>query len=157
MKAINYRKLHLKIALIFSLPLLIISLSGILLITKHFFPQLQSQTMNAEKIQDKPLATIDNLIQVAKKDSSIEQIIIRPQKNNITVRYKNYEESQFHAQTLEHLGTSTRHSTWIIKLHQGTLFGDWVRDFIFIPTAIGFFLLWITGVILYINSKRKRS
>lgn len=150
MKAINVRKIHLYLALIFSIPLIIIIGSGIVLITKSFFPGIQAPIIEATKIENTPLAQISDFNQ----KPNVEQIIYRPNKNNIVVRYKNDLEEQYHAQTKELLHSSIRHTNWIIRLHQGSYFSEFIKTYVFIPTGIALLLLWITGITIYLKMKR---
>lgn len=152
MQLTTYKKIHVFFALTFIAPMVVIFSSGFALLIKSFFPGIQPVVVETTNIPGKPLLSLEDL----KKDPQVEQIIYRPDKNNISIRYKDDIEKQIHAQTGEVLSYAKRHTNWIIRIHQGTYFADWVKQFIFIPTAVALQVLWITGLVLYFKTKKWR-
>lgn len=147
-----YKKIHLFFALTFAVPIFIIFSSGLILLIKSFVPNIQPPIVETMDIPGKPRLSLDEI----KQDPTIDQIIYRPSKNTISIRYKNDMEKQIHAQTGEVLNYAKRHTNWIIRIHQGTYFAEWVKEFIFIPTAVALQIIWITGLVVYFKTKAKK-
>jgi len=152
-KTLTYKKIHLFIALVFLLPIVIIFSSGLVLVSKQFFPIIQPTIIETTVIEGKAFLSFEEL----RKDLEIDQIIYRPSKNNIAIRYKNDMEKQLNAQTGEVLSFAKRHTNWLLRIHQGNYFSNWVKQFVFIPTAFALQVLWISGLLLYFKTKRKNS
>lgn len=153
MKLVTYKKIHSFFALTFIVPMVIIFSSGFILLIKAYFPTIQPPVEETMDIPGKPLLSLDEL----KQDPTIDQIIYRPSKNNISIRYKDDMEKQIHAQTGKVLSYAKRHTNWIIRIHQGTYFANWIKEFIFIPTAVALQIIWITGLVLYFKTKARRK
>jgi hypothetical protein len=77
---------------------------------------------------------------------------VRIQKGIVKVRSQNNWEVQIDTQTGEVLQTAYRRSDIIESIHDGSWFHDKVKLWIFLPTGIVLFILWITGVYMLILS-----
>ena len=77
---------------------------------------------------------------------------MRIQKGIVKVRSQNNWEVQIDTQTGEVLQTAYRRSDIIESIHDGSWFHDKVKLWIFLPTGIVLFILWITGVYMLILS-----
>jgi len=153
MSALTYKKIHLFIAITFILPIVIIFISGLILVSKQIFPIIQPPVIETQFIEGKSLLKLDDFT----KNPEVDQIIYRPNKNNLSIRYKDDMEKQIHAQTGDVLSFAKRHTNWLLRIHQGSYFSDWVKKFIFIPTAIVLQILWISGMMLYFKTRKRKG
>lgn len=150
------RKYHRRLSIIFALPVLIIVVTGILLILRSKLSFIQTPAPKVEKVaieKVRPIAEIIKKLNIDEK--KISSIIYKPSKNIYSIRTKDYEEYYLHPETLEILRTGPKMSTLLIQLHEGSFFSPTVRDYIFFPTSLVLFFLWITGLLLFFRPKLK--
>ena len=55
------------------------------------------------------------------------------------------------------LSVAERKSDFFEKLHDGSYFGDAVKYYVILPTGIFLFLLWITGLYMFVYPYVKRA
>lgn len=142
----NNRKLHKNLALLSALPLIVIVVTGILLQVRREFEIIQPKLVSSEITQTK-LITLEE-IAAKHSDKQIDQIIYRPTKKNIAIRYSNGDERQIHPVTGEIIKEAPRYTTLLIKIHQGSWLGSWGEYGIHLPAGIIFLVLIITGLTL---------
>ena len=80
---------------------------------------------------------------------------VRPDKGMTKVRSKNRWEIQLDSQTGMVLHAAYRRSDIFNDIHEGTWFFQGARLWIFLPSGIAVFILWITGMVLYFKKRRK--
>jgi uncharacterized iron-regulated membrane protein len=151
----NIRALHRKLSLYTFIPLGIILVSGIILQLRNQFEWIQP-TLVETKADQGPLLAPDVLIQKLNlNEKEIEQIIYKPSKNNASLRLKSGEEIQLNAQTAEVLKRAMRRTNLLIDIHQGSILGPIGQYGIYLLTALGMIILYITGVNLLLPRRKK--
>lgn len=151
----NIRALHRKLSLYTFIPLGIILVSGIILQLRNQFEWIQP-TLVETKADKSPLIAPDVLIQKLNlNEKEIEQIIYKPSKNNASLRLKSGEEIQLNAQTGEVLKRAMRRTNLLIDIHQGSILGPIGQYGIYLLTALGMIILYITGVNLLLPRRKK--
>ena len=90
----------------------------------------------------------------------IDRLDVRPDKGIVKVRANNKWEIQIDTFTGQVMQVAYRRSDLIEQLHDGSWFHDKIKLWIFLPSGIILFGLWITGVYMlivpyYIKWKRR--
>jgi hypothetical protein len=160
------RKFHRWGAVAIGLPLALVIGSGILLQVKKQFPWVQP----AEQRTAVPVPAMDwDVILAAAKAvpeanvqgwEDIDRLDVRPGKGILKIITKARWEVQMHLGTGEVLQVAYRRSDLIETLHDGSFFGDPAKLWIFLPSGIVLFVLWLTGLYLWVLpylTKRKRA
>ena len=93
--------------------------------------------------------------------NDIDRLDVRPDKGVVKVRANNKWEIQIDTFTGQVMQVAYRRSDFIEQLHDGSWFHDKIKLWIFLPSGIILFGLWITGVYMlivpyYIKWKRRR-
>ncbi len=149
----NWRKFHGKIALIISLPLIMIAVTGVILQLRDQFESIQPSLVKYELRNDLPVLTLK---QIENKFPGLDQVIYKPQKNSIVVRYKDGYEKQIHPQTGGVLKEAMRRTNFIIELHQGSWLGKFGQYVLHFSAGLGLCFLIMSGLYIY-PLKRKNS
>lgn len=156
------RKLHMWIALFFSVPLLVIFTSGILL---SISPKIEWLQPKGSKLTSGVDVSFSQILETARTvpDSQIEtwedisSIDVRPAAGVIRVRSRNYWEVEIDGHSGKLLQAAPRRKTLLVKIHEGGFFGEWVRYGIFFPAGVGAVALWITGIWIWVSQKLWRK
>jgi len=155
----NYKKLNRKIhywgALACAIPLIIISVTGVLLLLKKEFNWIQPPTIKGEtKVPN--IDFNDILLNLKKSDQlninswkQIKRLDVRPSKGVIKIQLKDNWEVQMDHQSGEILHVAFRRSDIIESIHDGSYFHDLAKLWLFLPAALILILLWITGMYLF--------
>lgn len=160
------RKLHRWGAVWTAVPLLLVIVTGILLQVKKEVPWVQPPTMKGA-----PGAVAldwDAILSATKKVpeanvatwADIDRMDVRPDRSLIKIQCRNRWEVQLDWTTGEVLHSALRRSDWIEMLHDGSLFGEFSKYFIFLPSGLILFGLWFTGAYLWylpIHVRRKKQ
>jgi hypothetical protein len=80
----------------------------------------------------------------------VDRLDVRPAKGMVKVRCRNRWEVQVDASTGAILQTEYRRSDLIESLHDGSFFGDPMKLWVFLPSAIILAVLWLTGMYLFV-------
>jgi uncharacterized iron-regulated membrane protein len=145
-----WRKYHRVVALIIVLPFAVVLITGIILQLRQQFEVIQPKAVKMERLADRPLLSLERILEVARiKQELVDQIVYRPEKFHLAVRFKNGHEMQIHPQTGEVLKSAHRYTNILIDIHQGSLMGSWSQYLIFLPAAFGALFLTISGLIIY--------
>ncbi len=160
------RRLHRWGAIAVGLPFLIVIASGLLLQVKKQLPWVQP----VEQRTDVPvpglawetiLAAAQSVPQAAVSGwEDIDRLDVRPSKGIVKVITNTRWELQLALADGEVLQTAYRRSDLIEQLHDGSFFGDPAKLWIFLPSGIVVFALWLTGIYLFflpMLTKRKRA
>lgn len=142
----NLRKPHRFVAVAIMLPLLVTTLTGVVLLLRNQFEAIQPSTVKTEKLEGSML-TPEAVMKIA--GPGVDQIIYRPGKNNISVRLKDGIEAQYHAQSGELLKSLPRRSGFLIELHQGSWMGPVGQYVIHLLTGLGLLFLIVSGVLIW--------
>lgn len=152
---ISWRKTHRIVALVATLPLVVITVTGIVLQLRNQFEFIQPALVKTTPVDHLPLMTLERVIERFEAEE-IEQIIYRPKKGSLVVRVKSEQEIQLHPQTGEILKSAPRRTGFLIHLHQGSFFGNFGQYFVYFLGSLGLCYLIISGIFIY-PFKRKRT
>ena len=168
--AINWksltRKTHYWAALAIVLPAMVIIASGLVLQLKKDVDWIQPSTIRG---MDMPpslsfaeilaIASSVEEAQIASWDD-IDRLDVRTDRGMLKVRAKNRWEVQLDTHSGDILQVAYRRSDLIETIHDGSFFHDYAKLGLFLPTAAVLFLMWATGVYLFvlpiISRRRKR-
>ena len=149
------RKVHYWGALIVSLPVIIIFVSGVMLQLKKDVNWIQPPTQTGSEYNF-PSIAFDQILNSAKSAkmaqikswSDIDRLDVRLDKGIVKVRSKNRWEVQIDTRTGEVLQEAYRRSDLIESLHDGSWFNNKIKKWIFLPSGIILLVLWLTGIYL---------
>ena len=159
---------HRWASVLIAVPLLVVIATGIILMLKKQSSWIQPPTIGGSTKElkvsfDQILASVQSVPEADIKSwDDIDRLDVRPAKGMIKVRGVNRWEVQLDAATAEVLHVAYRRSDLIESLHDGSFFHDKVKLFVFLPSGILLFLLWVTGLYLFAQPhlarrKRRRS
>lgn len=164
----NFRKLHRWGSLLIALPFLIVLFSGLFLQVKKEFDWIQPPTQTGSAVGaslpfDEILAIAQSISELEVNNwTHIDRLDVRPDKGIVKIRGINGWEAQVDAHTGALLSLDLRRSDIIEAIHDGSWFHNSAKHWIFLPSALVVFLLWITGIYLFFlpyfakRSNRKR-
>ncbi len=158
---IFFRKWHRRISILIAIPFVLTLVTGILMSTRGFnswvqpkYPEFKANLV----LGFEDILRISKSVKEAQIDSyaDISQIEVRPAQGNIRVRSKrNQWEIQINGETGVITSSAPRRLSLLTSLHEGAFFGDLVRYFVFLPSAIGVLWLWFSGVFLLVKHYAK--
>ncbi|MFM2140181.1 MAG: hypothetical protein RLZZ25_446 [Gemmatimonadota bacterium] len=160
------RRLHRWGALLTALPLLLVIGSGLLLQVKKQVPWVQPAEQRTP-VQT-PAIGWDLILAAAQAMpeagvtgwGDIDRVDVRPSKGILKVITTSHWEAQLALADGAVLQTAYRRSDLIEQVHDGSFFGDPVKRWIFLPSGILLFGLWLTGLYLWVLprlTRRKRA
>jgi hypothetical protein len=147
------------------LPIIIITLSGIVLQFKKVSPYVQPPTQSG--VGTEPAIGFDRILEVARTVpeaeietwEDVDRLDVRPAKGMVKLRCKNRYEVQIDTETAEILQVAFRRSDLIESIHDGSFFNDHFKLWVFLPAGIVLAILVITGIHLFFLpylARRKR-
>ncbi|VTR97679.1 PepSY domain-containing protein [Tuwongella immobilis] len=162
------RKVHYWLSLGIALPVLLVLLTGLLLQVKKQVPWVQPiENRGTGKSPTVEMAQILAICQSNPETgiqswADINRLDIRPSKGLIKVATEANLEVQIDAGTGAILQIAVRRSDWIEALHDGSFFSNAVKYGIFLPSGILLLVMWLTGMILFVQPmwirwRRKRQ
>lgn len=164
-----FRQIHYWGALLCAIPLIIVTVTGVLLLLKKDIAWIQPPTVKAEIGKphisfDEILASINTVPEAATAQwSDIDRLDVRPGKGVIKARLKNNWEVQINPKDGMVMRVAFRRSDVIESIHDGTFFHNKAKLSVFLPAAIILLTLWMTGIYLFIitekgkyNSRKKQ-
>lgn len=150
------RRVHHWLSLVVALPLLLVLPTGILLQVKKLSTWVQPAEQRGTGAPALALpALLDTLrarpdLGVASWDD-VDRIDVRPSKQLVKVTLAGQREVQLDAATGRVLQVAVRRSDLIEQLHDGSFFGDGVRYSVFLVSGVALFVLWLTGLVLFVH------
>ena len=150
------RKLHYWGSLVIALPIAVIISTGVLLQLKKEIAWIQPTEV---KTRAREFAiTGDQILRAAmaapalqvRSWGDIARIDIRPDRGLVKVSAQNRWELQLHSATGETLQVAYRRSDLIESIHDGSWFHDAAKFWIFFPSGVLLFGLWLTGMYLFV-------
>ena len=161
------RKIHYWTSAAIAIPLFVIACTGtVLQLKKHWHwvqpPEKRGSTKS-------PTIELSHILEALKKHprlevqdwSHVKRIDVRPDKGVAKAWLHTDYEAQVDLGTAEILQVAYRRSDWIESIHDGSIFGDTIKLYVFFPAAIGLVLLWCGGVWMfawpYLNRRRVRT
>lgn len=150
------RKLHRIGAIVSLLPAFVIIASGIVLQLKKEVAWIQPSTRrgSTQELQ----ISFDRVLEVARNvpeaevDSwaDVDRLDVRPEKGMLKVRAKNRWEVQVDAATGDVLQVAYRRSDLVESIHDGSFFHDAAKLWVWLPAGILLFVLWLSGLYLWL-------
>lgn len=149
------RKIHYWGALACAIPIIIVITTGVLLLLKKEFEWIQPSTIKGQGTH--PTLSFAEMLNNLNKHpkihnitwQDIKRIDVRPSKGIIKVQLKEQVEVQMDQQSGEILKIQLRRSDVIEAIHDGSYFSDFTKYWVFLPSAILLFILWVTGIYLF--------
>ena len=140
----------------------LIAVTGFLLLLKKDVDWLQPPVPEVSRT-GATSARVDHLFHAASRAAPeplewdrIDRIDVRPSKGVAKVITDEASEYQVDLHTFEVVSIGHRGSDVVESIHDGSFFADWVKYFLMIPTAIGLFILWATGLYLFVLTEIKK-
>jgi uncharacterized iron-regulated membrane protein len=152
----NWRKYHRVVALIFTLPLILVGITGLVLQLRNQLEVIQPKAISAELSTDTNFITLEKILQ-SHDGEQIDQIIYKPGKKNLSIRMKDGMEVQIHPQSGEVLKKAMRMTNVLIDFHQGTWLGSIGQYFIHFPAGLAFVFLIISGIMIYPFRRKQKT
>ena len=150
------RKVHYWASAIIAVPLLIIICTGIILQLKKHWSWVQPPEQRGGVTQ--PMIELSHILASLKREPSlhvsgwedVNRLDVRPDKGIVKAWLKSDWEAQIDLGTGEIRQIWFRRSDWIESIHDGSIFGDWVKLGLFFPTAITLLVLWLGGMWMWL-------
>jgi uncharacterized iron-regulated membrane protein len=160
------RKVHYWAAAAIALPLFVIACTGsILQLKKHSAWVQPPEKRGSTKT---PTVELSHILDALKRHptldvqdwSHVKRIDVRPDRGVAKAWLHTDYEAQVDLGTAEILQIAYRRSDWLESIHDGSIFGDAVKLYVFFPAAITLVVLWTGGVWMFvlpfINRRRVR-
>jgi uncharacterized iron-regulated membrane protein len=157
-KAFNVwsRKLHRWGAIAVAIPVLIVIGSGLVLQLKKDVAWVQPPTQRG--VEKYPEISWDEVLAAALSVEEagwsgwddIDRLDVRIGRGMLKIQGKNHWEVQIDTATGEVLSSTYRRSDLIEQIHDGSFFHEHAKLWIFLPSGVVLFGLWITGMYLWI-------
>lgn len=149
------RTIHYWISIVVIAPLMLVSLTGILLHVKKHLAWVQPTEHAATP--GRPTMGMAELVDIAAAAhpgvgawDEVARIEIRPRRNLAKVVGADDVEVQVDLGSGAVLQVAQRRSDWLESLHDGSFFGDVVKYGWFLPTAVLLLLSTLTGLVLFL-------
>lgn len=150
------RKLHYWGSIIIALPIAVIICTGLLLQLKKQIAWIQPTEVRTKAREF--AITPDQILKAAmaapalqvRSWDDIARIDIRPDRGLVKISAQNHWELQLHSATGETLQVAYRRSDLIESIHDGSGFHDAAKLWLFFPSGILLFGLWLTGMYLFV-------
>lgn len=157
------RTVHNWISIFIAMPLLLIVVSGFFLQLKKDFTWIQPVSIYGESVAT-PIISHNALLASATsipqteglKWADFDRIDYKVDHGMIKFMTLEGWEVQVDTTNGSILSIAERRSDFFEKIHDGSYFGNSVKYFIILPTAVLLFLLWITGLYMFIYPYVKR-
>ncbi len=157
------RKLHRWGAVLIAAPLLLVIVTGLMLQLKKQVAWVQPPTQKGtpgppgtsfgqilamtQSIPERGVRTWDD----------ITRLDVQPSKGIVKVQCANNWEVQLDLADATVRSSLYRRSDWIESLHDGSYFSQFAKLWIFFPSGLVLFLLWVTGAWLWYLPVRARQ
>ena len=158
------RTVHNWLSIFVALPLLLVIVSGMFLLLKKDVQWIQPLSVRGVSAQIPQISHSDMLRAVNSveqtaglKWTDFDRIDYKVDKGMLKFITHDQWEVQVDTTTGEILSSKARRSDFFEKLHDGTYFGDWMKYYVLIPSAIFLFTLWMSGLYMFIYPYFKRA
>lgn len=168
-----FRQIHHWGSFIVAVPSLIIIGAGILLMLKKEIEWIQPSTEKGIELSVMPKASIADMFAAVQAVpeaglnhwTDLDRVDFKNDKGVAKFIGTNNWEVQVDTANAKVLHVAYRRSDIIEKIHDGSFFAEWAKLGLFLPTGIVFFILWLTGMYLFIlphykkwqKSKKKKA
>jgi uncharacterized iron-regulated membrane protein len=162
MPRLSNRKVHYWLSIAAALPILLITVTGLLLHVKKDFAWIQPAERRGSGTE--PALSMEGILEACRtvpearvrEWRDIQRIDIRPGRGLVKVTTSAHIEIQIDAVTGEVLQSAYRRSDLIEALHDGSFFHPLVKRGIFLPAGLALLALLFTGVWLFLGPIRAR-
>lgn len=150
------RKIHHWGSIIVSIPLIIIIGAGLMLQLKKDIDWIQPPTQRGVTT-DVPALSLQEMFDIVttipEMDvttwEELDRVDFKPDKGIVKFVSLTRWEVQLDVTTGEVLQLAYRRSDLIESIHDGSFFAGWTKHYLFFPSAIVLFVLWITGIYMF--------
>lgn len=163
------RKLHYWGAAIVAIPILAVIISGLLLQMKKHWSWVQPEEHRGAVTA--PVIELSGILKSihdyqdpnvhVRSWNDIKRLDVRPDRGVAKATLHNGYEVQVDLGTGQVLQVAYRRSDWIETVHDGSIFGDWVKLGIVLPSGLVLLFLWGSGIWMWIypllNRRRVRA
>jgi uncharacterized iron-regulated membrane protein len=150
------RKVHYWGSIVIALPIAVVICTGLVLQLKKEVAWIQPKEIRTEAREVKisgdqilAAAMAAPKLEVASWDD-IARVDIRPDRGLVKVSAANSWELQLHSVTGAPLQVAYRRSDLLETIHDGSWFHDRAKLWLFFPSGIILFGLWLTGLYLFV-------
>ncbi len=158
------RTIHNWLSIFIALPVLLLIVSGLLLQLKKDLDWIQPSSVRGESAAT-PTATHEQLLAAATSTehtagmawADFDRIDYKTDRGMVKFITVEGWEVQVDTTNAEVLSVASRQSDFLEKLHDGSYFGDFVKYYIILPTGIILFILWLTGLYMFIYPYVKKA
>jgi len=159
-----FRMIHYWGSFVVVLPLIIMIGAGILLMVKKEVEWIQPSSQKGIEKSAVPMASMQSLFDAAQAVEQagftswdqLQRADLKPGKGIIKFVSATNWEVQIDTHTAEILQIAQRRSDVIESIHDGSYFADWVKLGIFLPAGVILFVLWLTGIYLFVLTEYKK-
>ena len=160
-----FRKVHHWGAIVIAIPLVIMIGAGVLLMIKKEIEWIQPISLSGIERQQIPMASMQDLFMAAKSVKraqftswgELDRADLKPGKGIIKFVSATQWEVQVDTASAKVLQVAKRRSDTIESIHDGSYFADWMKLWLFLPVGIVLFILWLTGVYLFVLIEYKKA
>ncbi len=159
------RHIHHWGAFVIALPVLVMIGAGILLMLKKDVDWIQPPTAAGAAPGAVPAIDMSMLFAAAtsvpeagfESWADMDRVDIKPDKGVVKFIGVNRWEVQVDTANGEVLHVAFRRSDLIESIHDGSFFADWSKLYLFLPAGVGLFILWATGIYLFVLPHAMRA
>lgn len=158
------RTIHNWISIFIAMPLLLVIVSGMFLLLKKDVEWIQPSSVRGENSATPTVPHTDLLAAATSTEQTkgmnwadFDRIDYKTDRGMVKFITIDGWEVQVDTTNASVLSVKERRSDFFEKLHDGSWFGDWMKYYILIPSAICLFTLWITGLYMFIYPYFKRA
>lgn len=159
---IFWRKVHYWISIVTAAPLLVILGTGLLLQVKKDVHWIQPREQRGRGVA--PEISFEQIFAACmavpqtgiEQWSDIHRMDLRPSRGLLKVVSRSGWEVQIDIADGRVLQTAYRRSDWIESLHDGSWFGGFAKQWIFLPSGGLLLVLWATGLYLFLLPQMSR-
>jgi len=152
------RKLHYWGSAIIALPILAVIVTGLLLQMKKHWTWVQP--VEHRGTTQAPVIELSDILKAIKDHqhpdvsvqswADIKRLDVRPDRGVAKATLQSDHEVQVDLGTGRVMQVAYRRSDWIESIHDGSIFGDWVKLGVVLPSALVLLLLWGSGVWMWV-------
>lgn len=152
------RKLHYWGAGIIAVPIVALIVTGLLLQMKKHWAWVQP--VEHRGTATVPAIELSGILRAIKEHQhpniavrgweDIKRLDVRPDRGVAKATLQNDYEVQVDLGTGRVLQVAYRRSDWIESIHDGSIFGDWVKLGIVLPSGVALLCLWASGLWMWI-------
>lgn len=151
------RKIHHWGAIVIAIPLVVAIGAGILLMLKKDVAWIQPPTLKGADLLNVPPTSIAELYAAAaavpeagiRGWGDLDRVDVQPGKGTVKFISKSRWEVQVDTATAEVLSAAYRRSDLIESIHDGSFFAAWTKHYLFLPSGIALFVMWVTGLYMF--------